>query len=223
VRRNQEAEAWLDNHLEREGNNLIWYPSIKERYKYKELGGKYKDLPCYFIGKGPSLDNLKREFFSASDVPIFCINDSIHKIESFDLPNPVYMMQLDQARESQCQPKRAAVILPQELQSYYLDLEHRYIVKKKDFGICCNGAPTIVFAIALAQYMGIFDYIFIAFDAMQGGLGHNATCTKTTYRGDQTATYIRQFGQVKRQIVDANAVFVMPTEKGYERWTYQKQ
>jgi len=80
------------NQLTRIDNKQLWYKLPNE--KKFDMFGKYKDMPCFIIGKGPSLDFITAGIFK-SNYPILCCNDSCHKIESLNLLNPIYTIITD--------------------------------------------------------------------------------------------------------------------------------
>lgn len=59
---------------------------------------------AYLVGKGPSLDDLRREDFPDASAPVVCVNESVHAIEALGLPNPVLAIQQDRALRDDCRP-----------------------------------------------------------------------------------------------------------------------
>jgi hypothetical protein len=56
---------------------------------------QYKNLPCYIIGKGPSILNLNNIHIENKDAPIIALYQATHKVESLNLDNPIYSLQKD--------------------------------------------------------------------------------------------------------------------------------
>ena len=95
-RRNATIEGIIDKDFVRFPNEPRWYPAHPCGNKFECLRPIFSGKPCYIIGKGPSLDRLTADYFDRTS-PILAVNESIHKIESFDLPNPIFMMQIGRA------------------------------------------------------------------------------------------------------------------------------
>lgn len=74
-----------------------------------------KHLPkytsAYVVGKGPSLDYLRRSLFTDTRAPVVAINEAIHAVEKLNLPNPVFCFQQDGSLFSSCRPKNGTWVL----------------------------------------------------------------------------------------------------------------
>ena len=59
----------------------------------EELKDRYKGMTAWIVGKGPSLQYLKKEDIGAG--PVITINSAITAVESLGFENPLFSMQKD--------------------------------------------------------------------------------------------------------------------------------
>ncbi len=83
---------------------------------YKDHYANWRERGCrapmrgYIVGKGPSLDNIETTLvpFQMEGGVVFCLNESIHKIESLGMDlafeTPLYCVQQDSELECACVP-----------------------------------------------------------------------------------------------------------------------
>lgn len=168
---NRQAEKYLDSRFERLLGSLEWRPfskdfKYKSKYRIVELKKKYKGLG-YLVGKGPSLDDLTEKDFSDSMAPIICINESIHKIESLDIPNPIFCIQQDAALRETCWSKKGAMLLSYITQSWYHKHPNVYGYSPREFGLDMRKHPiSAIMALQVMAYMGIKKVKLHAFDSI---------------------------------------------------------
>lgn len=165
-RKNKELEEIFDKLYEREPGELRWAPRIDYKYSLDNL--PKTDKPVIIVGKGPSLDNLKKSFFEGyPDSPVLCINEALFKVESLDISNPVFLIQHDKIN---CKPKlkTTTCILDKDAQYKYPEISEKYIYSKH--GIELSTTLTVLAAIRIAvRYMITQQLVMICFDASTHG------------------------------------------------------
>ncbi len=161
--KNKKAEAWLDKHLERIGTECRWRKKIVSLNTFSSLKGTYQDQDCYIIGKGPSLDKLKRTDF-VSNGPVIAINDSIRIIEGFKLANPIFAIQLDDRLKDSCLPRMGQMLAMMTCAEWYADHLNTYFFDWKDVNLK-PGMPSLVPAVAVGKHMGCSSFKMMCFDA----------------------------------------------------------
>lgn len=157
----------------------------------ESLRDKHKGETVWIIGKGPSLEYLRKEDVGTGLV--IALNESIIKIESLGLDNVVYSMQKDGGDkrdytpdnlspvceyrgmcEDRCgdmvRPKKRAALLLHEHESKYCyeDYEPRYIFDFRSLGLPHNDFSMIC-AVKIAQLMGCASIRFVCCDYYTNG------------------------------------------------------
>lgn len=154
----------LDERYTRVGNELRWCPKSRGEQCIKELTEVFKGKDCYIVGKGPSLDHLSATDFPNPDGIIIAVNESIHKVESLQLPNKTYMIQQDNWLKDTCRPKRADLLLAYPSRYWYADCPNKYVFHFADIGLKKNSL-TVIYAIAIAKLSGAIHLEMMCFDA----------------------------------------------------------
>ncbi len=167
-KKNKKLESVLDKLHNRVHNELLWRPkAIASIAKVHELKDKYTDSLAYMIGKGPSLDRLTEKDFKIKDAPIICLNESIHKIEELDIPNPLYTIQQDAKLKETCWSKKGAMVISYLTQSWYHEHPNVYDYSPKDFGLSNTKHPISgAMGVYFAKFIGIKEMKLLAFDSM---------------------------------------------------------
>lgn len=128
---------------------------------------------CYIIGKGPSLNILTVEDFEPG-CSIFCINESIHKIYSLGLSNPIFCVTQDIGLGDRCKIKGPVFLIGDELRQQYANHPNTYLI-----GMI---APkyTSILAMYFAKKHGCNHFRMLAFDAcITGKLGYASIIGKS--------------------------------------------
>jgi hypothetical protein len=162
-RRDAEAEKWLDEHCLRRPNELRWLPKIPNSISVESLRGIFQGLPCYIIGKGPSLDDLTPLDFGDIYAPIIAINEAVMIINGLGLPNPVFLIQGDTGLT--IDPGPAALLLGLYIKHLYPNHPERYVFRSEMFGFGVSARLSVEMAIHIAALMGCTEGIMYAFDA----------------------------------------------------------
>ena len=213
IRKNREAEAQLDANYIRVGKELRWYDGGTPGLDVDELKPIFNGKPCYIVGKGPSLDSITKEFFELTDAPILCINQSIHKIESLDLPNPVYLMQQDVVLKNECLPRKAPMIIGACLQYWYASVTNKYVIDPKMLGF---KAPclTSLYCIELARKYGSTRLIFVSFDACVNQNLDYADCIGASpTKGGKPTRFLKHCDRIKNQLNGMEAEYLTPSRR----------
>lgn len=171
ARCNKETAALLDIQFIRVNKQFRWIP-LQARSFLTVLKPNFENREVVIIGKGPSLDLVSEADFPDPLTPIICLNESIHKIESLNIPNPIYVMQQDVGLRDTCLPKRGTMIISTQAKGFYKDkgLDDRLFVFSPYLFKLQEATLTVKCAIAMARQLGSNKIIFYGFDAsMQDG------------------------------------------------------
>lgn len=130
----------------------------------------YKGQTCYIVGKGLSLQNLKREHFK--DGIVITINSAITQVEALNLPNLTYaMLKEGSGMNLVIRPKKAVLLTSKHEGAKFLtDYSPRYVFDAasltdsmfgwKEFSANC--------ALKIAQLFGCSKIKLLCFDACMG-------------------------------------------------------
>ncbi len=147
-----------------------WMSPIRDRYVGRT---------AMIVGKGPSLDKIDQIKDRLSECVVFCINESIHKVEALGLdPSvPLHVVQQDTKLHAACVPKFPTT----------MHFMNRLIQRTRNMrGHPPGWAPaaimyhprdlkvnpttlTAVIAIRIARTMGIQKFILVGFDSWKAG------------------------------------------------------
>jgi hypothetical protein len=158
-------EGNYDQYLRRMKNGPDW-PTLIER-----LRGAHPGETAWIIGKGPSLQYLKVS--DIGDGPVIALTESIAKVESLGLSNPLYNTQKDTCVDDYPTPPapKGATLLVHRLESNdrHPDYRPRFVFDcPKDFNLPAHAFSSIV-AVEIAKLMGCVKVVFIAHDAVTTG------------------------------------------------------
>jgi len=154
-------------------NENRWYLPIVGCSEISELLPIFEGESCYLIGKGKSLDYVTKEDFPIEEAPIVCINESIHKIETLDLPNPIFCIQHDAALKNTCKPKKGKIIV-----GYYASKHYDgdiYIYYPELLGLS-RSSLTAECAIKIVIGLNTQQIILMCFDGSTTGNTDYAKC-----------------------------------------------
>ena len=155
VRKHRKAIAYLDERMDRVGP-LQWMLKIDDSRNIENLRSALAAKPLYIVGKGPSLDEAsKQDFSDHPDSAIICINESITKIESLNLPNPVIALQVD--RKLGVLPCKAKRITSTDAAMIYKDSLQVHHTK--------YGRLSVEVAMGIGHELGVTEFLLFAFDA----------------------------------------------------------
>jgi len=141
-----------------------WKP-YSVSFKLMQLQDKYQGLPCYIIGKGPSLDYLKANIFPP-DCVIICLNESIKKVESLQLGEGriIFALQQDAVLKDTCYSHTGSMLVSYLVTSWYKDHPSCFTYTPDLIGLTGHPA-SVIMAIHLSKYMGVKDLKMVSFDA----------------------------------------------------------
>lgn len=156
ARKHRKCEAYLDGIGIRVPNCLHWYlPYDGPRFDFTEM--------VYIVGKGPSLDHLRKEDFDGVS-SVICINDAINKVVSLGIRNPLYMCQLDIGLKDKCIVDGVTSILAPRVRPAIGIRPNVYYVHPRSVGPTAM-TITCIYAMNLGQLMGVKQFKFMCFDA----------------------------------------------------------
>ncbi len=165
-RKNVNAETWLDARFQRTKNELRWKKQMTKSLAIESLRPFFTGQKCYIVGKGPSLDRITDDCFADESAPIICCNESIRKIESLDLENPLFMIQQDMSLRNTCLPKKETtkILVSEHAQHWYAESVNRYVYNAVQLGVQ-SSQLTAICAIEIAKMLGATSVDMCCFDA----------------------------------------------------------
>jgi len=187
----------------------------------KQLKNAHINQTAWIIGKGPSLEKLRKK--DISEGIIITLNSAILKIEQLELNNITYSMQKDGASPyfvnscpyntcNKCPydlptPKNS-ILLVHELESKQCkpDYRPRYVFNNNDLGLAWNDFSALS-AIRIAQYFGCNKFNFVSFDAVTNGDIKNSY-DKVAKNG--LPEYLQQAKVMKEFVKDLDHKFITP-------------
>ena len=121
---------------------------------------------AHITGKGRSLDYLRPAHFPDPAEPIFCVNQAIRILETFNLPNPLYAVQQDTTGGESCWAQSGTMLLPAlfDRKRLYEDHGRKYFYFYDQFDLTKSTLTAIV-ALRIARFAGCSAFRFISFDA----------------------------------------------------------
>lgn len=163
---NARLEAILDKYCTRV-EPLAWIlTTTRSLMDIKSFKDKYKNRPCYIIGKGPSLDNLDAKHFVDENAPVIAINESIHKVESLLIKNPIFCVQQDSAAAETCWSKRGTMMIPHITGAWYSKHPKVCMYSMVDLGGHEGFHPqSVIAATRIAKLMGCTKMIYYGLDS----------------------------------------------------------
>ncbi len=141
-----------------------------DQYKNSHAGQR-----AYIVGKGPSLDTIQSSPapFEMEGGVVFCLNESIHKIEALgmdlEFQTPIYCVQQDSELERRCIPARSTHF--QNSWMHSPDNPSKHYVEKSPWNpnAVLYRYPeyhlSAVVALDIIKLMGMNDVTFCCFDS----------------------------------------------------------
>lgn len=194
---------------------------IEELYDiYK--GNKHKT--AWIIGKGPSLNYLKKEHIGEGIV--IAINSSIIKVEQLGLDNTIFSIQKDGSSplyrnccpDKKCHnctfdmvyPKKSILLIHKhESIDCMADYSPRYVFDNEKLGLAWDRFSALT-SIKIAQRMGYTKICFISFDACING--SNKSIVPGTDLVYENNNYIIQAHQMISYLIGVDHTFITPEE-----------
>ncbi len=209
-RGHKKTENYLDKMYCRVGNELRWMPKIADT-RMPKLEDKYPDKIIYIVGKGPSLDNLTKEMIP-EDAIVMALNESIHKVESLNLPNITYVVQQDVGLKETCLPKKAALLLSFRCRGFYSEYPNRYLYHAVNFQLNYSALSVLV-GIQISKYMGINKFVFCCFDAcVTKDTGYAKAIGYEPTRGGDPKRFIGHRNRILKQCGNHELTWLVPVE-----------
>ena len=208
-RPDKDAIAYMDEHYDRVYGELRWMPRLPKGKTVNCLKHLFEGKSAYIVGKGPSLDNLRKEHFPDKDAPILAINEAIRKVEELHLPNPQFLIQFDTGLKDTCTPERAEVIVSHKAQYFF---KRKYTFKPENYGLP-GGTLTVLCAIEICKKLGSTDFVFVAFDAcVNKRTGYALIVGKPSDSGGRNADrFLSHRGKINKQLHGWKSDWVIPT------------
>lgn len=168
----KETLAQLDKQFLRVEGGLRWREQMPESYQIEDLRPIFQQSSCNIVGKGPSLDRLRRQHLV--DGPVLCINDSIHHVESICDDLPIFMVQQDAFLKDTCRPRIGKAIVSRSVLPFY-DLNEIIPYDPEQFHASTH-TLTVIIAIKIGQRLDVARFFLHCFDACVTGDTDYAKC-----------------------------------------------
>jgi Nucleotide-diphospho-sugar transferase len=163
------AEAFLDEHMLRCRNELMWKPKFVEGTRsLSVLEPVFAGNRCYIVGKGPSLDKIKEKDFPDPRAPVIALNEAVLVIEQLDIPNPIFGLQQDARLKDTCYPEHAELLVSQKAIQFYDGKERVYAFSSLTYGLSINSLSVLA-AMEIAKSFKTLGFYFVCFDAATSG------------------------------------------------------
>lgn len=210
VRHDKIAEAFLDKYCQRLPNEKRWIPRFITDNRVEDFRPLFIGKSCYIIGKGPSLDDLSKEDFKNTHYPVICLNESIHKVETLKLINPVFGLQQDAKLKNHCKPNKAPLFVSTKACNYYNDYDKAYIFDNLRLGLTRN-ALSVTAAITISKLLGSQSYIMMCFDACVNRNTSYAACIGyISTEGGRPERFYDHRATIERQLGDTPVEWILP-------------
>lgn len=166
-RQNKIAEEYLDE---------IGIRCIRQLRWFLPLEGFDLDFTesIYIIGKGQSLDQLRKEHFEPGRT-IFCINETIHKVLSLKLDNPLVVFSQDENLGTTCKVIGPHYVISPKIAKFYIEHPNTTIINPGRVGPTAN-VLTVNFAIYTGRHFGVKHFDLLCFDACVNQKTEYAEC-----------------------------------------------
>lgn len=200
---------------------LLMWDQFKN--KNKNFIIKTKRDAAYIVGKGPSLDFLTEKDFPDPEYPILCINESIKKIDTLNLPNPVYEIQQDRNLGDRCKPLKDTTTWVVSKQAYTATTaknhQNHFVFDPWLFGQSSAKTLTAIIALQFLKERGITKAYMLAFDACTCGdkgyaeiIGESPSLRR---KGDDGSRFLSHCGGIKNanRNIGIKLDFIPPARK----------
>lgn len=150
----------------------------------EDFKSKHPGARAFIIGKGPSLDFVESIREDLETGLVFCLNESIRKIETLNLTAPTFVVQQDSQLEADCVPKKSSTVhfmnswqhLPQDRRGSWIakkqivtmsPYNHAAVLYHPHFFKGENECSlSAIIALKIANYMGCTGATLCCFDAL---------------------------------------------------------
>lgn len=156
LRKNAEAEKWLDSQYVRSGTNR-WYQKGRSIFDTFDKVTETINI----VGKGPSLDKIQSRHLAGHDT--FCLNDSVKIIEELETPCRLFCVTQDCEALKGYKPKCPIFCLTK---CAYIHPDS-YNYSEKELDITPNTLSAVI-AIRIAKRLGATSVNLFAFDSAKG-------------------------------------------------------
>lgn len=201
-RRNRVAEEYLDKIGIRCHRQLRWFLPLE---------GFDLDFTesVYIVGKGPSLDQLRKEHFEPGR-SIFCINETIHKVLSLGLDNPLHVFSQDENLDMTCKVKGPNYIIAPKIARFYIEHPNTTIINPGRVGPTAS-LLTVNFAIYTGRHFGVKHFDLLCFDACVNQNTDYANCIgHLSLKGGDPKRFLNHRNMIMGAIGDATLKFIIP-------------
>lgn len=172
VRRNKQAEAWLDQNAEKLGP-LKWRPKMRAPLPLEGVKLAFEGQHVWIVGKGPSLDYLTKRHFGEG--PVVALNEAIHKVESLNLDNVTFALQQDAGLRATCRPKYSTLFVSTAAMNFYADYNFMIPFKNADLDLEPSGL-SVSAALRITKRLGATGVTLLCFDGAMGEDMKYASC-----------------------------------------------
>lgn len=157
LRDNKTSEQYLDDHFCRVTGERRWWPVARASAEIPKHPGVFT-----IIGKGPSLDRVKKEHLEGTCI---ALNEAFIPMQKLGCQ---YGTQLDSWMKDVCYPHQGTLFCSPRAKLHYPGVKEALLLDPRQLGLTATPA-SLSYAILLAQKMGATKIRLIAFDALQNG------------------------------------------------------
>lgn len=201
-RRNMVAEEYMDKIGIRCRRQLRWFLPLE---------GFDLDFTksVYMIGKGPSLDQLRREHFEPGRT-VICINESIHKVLSLGLDNPIFVFSQDENLGTTCKVVGPKYVIAPKIAKFYIEHPNTTVINPARVGPTAT-TITANFAIYTGRHFGVEHFDMLCFDACVNKNTEYAECIgHSSIKGGDPKRFLNHRRILMEAIGKATAKFIIP-------------
>jgi len=202
-------ELKLDANFQRCKNQRRWY--LKPNYPdVEDLRDEFQGDAVNIVGKGPSLDHIKKEHL-IEGAPTICINESVYKLASQGVSN-LYSLQQD-ARVGVLEGDFKKIVSYRASKVYDIT-ENVYLYVPVKYN-CHTASISSVCAIEICKSFGVKKFRMLCFDASVTNETEYAQCvTEHTPRdGLSPYRFLRHRGFMLPSLTDSSVEWALPDSK----------
>lgn len=167
LRRDKALEKRFDTEHVRVHNTLRWFPREHDGVMVSTVRHSFNGQTCVIVGKGPSLDHLKKEDFTPDDV-VICLNESIHKVATLGLDNTVFALQQDTKLKDLCHHPNHITFVSRQSRKFYARYDNKILYYPEEYKATPSSASAVC-AIRIAKSLGATGFKMYCFDACVNG------------------------------------------------------
>jgi len=169
----------------------------------EDEAGRFKGLPCYIVGKGPSLDYLTELCFANKKAPVISVNEATWKVNEVVPSDRHYSIQAEAVLKDTCfSPNK---IVTADCASWYPTaqrLVHDFRYRGR--------VLTVMQAISCAQVWGCSKVVFVSCDVLADHVIGYPTCVNKEFVWKAADRYRAQWTSIAPLLQRTAYGFITP-------------